>query len=556
MSVNTPISSEQTLAMIQQWSKENPGSKFMVRVQRKKPGSYGIADWIATLADVELQHLLTPEAWLPQLLGGGDITMRVTPMDRPEAQIGGTIAVPLTGAPRPVRIDALNDPDWVGPPSMPYPKPGMEPPRVATAQQATIGANGALVTPLAGVGVAPGLAPAAQAPAQPTSYDLAREREMSSREADARLKEMQSQMRAEFDRAQREAETRAAARIADLERRESERIATAKQPSMMENVAALAAVLMPLVKEFAADGRAARAEAASAPARAEEARAAAMREQTAAQLKMMSDFQSVLAQQTRSAQEAAAARPGIAPEFQMVMELMKSQATGSADMMSRMVDAMGTVSKTSVGMIEAIADLRLGDEPENPILGAVREGVKALTSLSKGAETGARKIASAQQQQVATVASAAQLPAGPAQAQPANGATQRQAPAPNMPPASDAKPAAPAPQPRGLGPDDDPVAILVHLIQKHYEPVEEVARFFIAALKHPKMIAALNAVDNDPSQLIAEHLGAWILSAKENQDYIEKLGTLVEQYGVEAGIFEPDSDDDDGGDADEPQAQQ
>jgi hypothetical protein len=466
--------------------------------------------------------------------------------------MGGVLTFKFQGAPSDtVNTRALSTNAWNGPGSIIFP--------AANDTGLPTGNAGAMVSGsmggpsvIAGYGMPPSQAPSQGVPMSPF-YDerLERERERVSRE---RLDLQDRQAKADRALAEREFEVREKEREAKLKeemggrQRELEAKFTATQQNqtgMKDIVAALAPLVMGFMQQSS------------------EARAAQIRSQEESSRRFMEMMQAQN-QQTQMMMLKMNEK-GIDPSVTMMMEMMRANSTGNGEMMSRIVDAMGAVSKTSVGMIEAIADLQLGGQPESPILAAVREGVKAMASLSQGATTGARKVVQSQAQLPARnpqpqpqprPQQAAPAPAQQAKAKPTNGAAGPQvvhevpgAPAPNLPPATEN-----APQPSafdgmvpGLTPERKFTPVEGHVIEQlkamieaRHEPIEEVGQYFIDALTTTEMREELNQRDGDINTLIGDHLGMWALASEDNRAYLGRLGEIVERLGAELGLFSSD----------------
>jgi hypothetical protein len=262
-------------------------------------------------------------------------------------------------------------------------------------------------------------------------------------------------------------------------------------------------------------------------------------------------------------------KPAISPEILTILEVNKAQSAAQAEMMNHVFTAMKGVSAMSVQMIETVADLQLGQQPEgSPVIDAVREAVKGFAEMQRGVGNSGRKIA--QQTQlparapvpvpVTTYQQAARAPAAaPIRPAPQNGAAAPQVivqatpqPQPNHPPAFDGAPSPGAVEidtdkPQQLPPDVNALDVLEHLIRKRTQPVEAVAKFFVESANRPEVIEGLRQFDGEINALIGERLGDWLVAESVNRDYLSELGKHVDRLGEEAGIFEPlDASEDDG----------
>lgn len=493
----TPTADE-TVAAIVEKAKVS-GDRFIIKVLRRK-GFSGLLEHIATLGDATVQHAAAPETWLPQLCGGGEYGLSAYHHEAPTQRVGNILHLSLRGQSLEVSGKAVRARTWEGPPTLIFPQVGEE----FVTPSSLLGG-----LPPPPTGGTPAATPGTQANSDVLSYvrsleerlrldALSREKEMAEREArlrreiDAReeqlrREQLEAKLRTEFDARQRDLETRLAA-----------------HGSKEDGNVKLLAVLAPVIAEF-------------------------LKQQH--EMRVMSSRQSQEAaqQQLVMLKELTSKPQGMTPEMTILVETLRSQASGGgvggvyADMMTRMVDAMGAVSKTSVSMIEAIADLQLGSAPqEHPVLAAVKEGIKAMSALSSGAEKGARSVVQQARHPHPTSLPPPPVPRAP-QGQP-------QAFAGYQPPAVQ---------------DIDSVTKLKMLIQDKHEPVAEVAVFFFDAIQTPEMQQELKAVDQDIQKLVAKHLGAWVL-VPENSEYLNRLGEALQAEGVRRGAIQQPAEGDDG----------
>jgi hypothetical protein len=213
-------------------------------------------------------------------------------------------------------------------------------------------------------------------------------------------------------------------------------------------------------------------------------------------------------------------------------------------------------------MIEVMADLSGGGPEEPPAIQMVREAMKGIAMLANGAKDGAKKQIQTQQTQQAQQR-LPQQPNGQPQnnnapgshAVPQNGQNgHSQQPSQSFggtgPAANNAvatgpqKPTQPAqPPPNGLAePARSSVDEMERLIRNRYEPVENVAAFFVKAVQAPEpnaMRAALREHDGEIGDLMEARLGNWINEAPQNMAYISRLAEAVDTAGTEAGIYGP-----------------
>jgi hypothetical protein len=530
MAPPTQFSPDETLALIAERAKIQ--DRFIIRLFKKRGSGFNtITENICSFYGAA-GHVVTPEIWLPRILGGGEFTIGVFDVqgDIPQ-RVGGYL--PYAGRGPVIEFDednmrqAMRLPDWQGPGELITAK--SKPEQTNTTFQPT---QNPPQIPVPGAPLVTVNGPPAQQHYGIDQEYLRRERELierearlmkelSAREEEYKRRELESKMRAENDRTRAEYD----AKISKLEALVEKSLSKPEAPK--ESMLAQLAPLMPLMQMFLQQQH--------------DMRIAMMGREKEAQASALAASQSQQAQML----EMMKSKSGVAPEMQMVMDMMKNQSAGSADMMSRMVEAMGAVSKTSVGMIEAIADINLGGQPEHPIMNAIKEGVKAMGALSRGAQQGAQRAVQAQQprlpQQIQQQApQQQQVQQHPQQVPvhnfPPNGAAAAQVPQPNHPPAFDGlpgNPGGPSPMNDGFG-GHDPVDYLERMIRSHADQ-DEVARLFFQSLQHPSMQEALKSADGSVEKLLGDRLGMWAIEP-ENQKYLEGLQAAFEEAAKLAGI--------------------
>lgn len=547
----TPVtySPDETIRLLAERAKTGT-DRFVVKVSRRR-GMAGLLEHIATLTEATVNHIANPETWLPLLCGGGDYGLLVSHMDEVSARLGGVLTYKFQGAPlERVNLQALQRNDWNGPGQIIFP--------AATESGLPNGSAGATAQGpgvSSGYGMPPHLAPPGGNPAAvhpfagtpfgPPLYDerTERERERLAREArelaESKAKSERLLAEREFEVREKEREAKLKEEVTARQRELEAKLVQQQQgqAGLKEVVAAIAPIAAALIQS-------------SQQARLDQMR---MQEESSRRfMEMMTaqqaQMQAIMLKMTES--------KGMDPSVTAMLEMMKTNSSGSAEMMTRIVDAMGTVSKTSVGMIEAIAELNLGGPSEHPLLGAVREGIRAMATLSQGATAGARKAVQAQTQPPQLPGSTQPKQQAPQQAKPTNGATGAQVvheaphPPPNHPPASEAPAAFGEAEPGKLEAPVEGKVIerLKELIVAHHDPAQ-VAEFFIVALMTTKeMQEALTKHNGDFGGLIGEHLGLWAMTDDANREYLAKLGAEAERIGIERGLFagqdeEPEEED-------------
>jgi hypothetical protein len=266
------------------------------------------------------------------------------------------------------------------------------------------------------------------------------------------------------------------------------------------------------------------------------------------------------------------------PMTELLLRSMQEQAKNTADMSTRMIDSVSATSKMSIAMIETIADIQLGGQPEgNPLLDVVKEGVRGFMALTAASNAGAKKAAA---QAAAPMPVPTQLSArAPAAPQQSTQVPQRSSPQPT----ATAQPSAPssadihkfekvpveamqsakaAEESRafdGIDSDGDEdeedselpeafrnragestVDVMERCIRAKHRPIEEIAAYIVVSQENPDVVAALEKHDGNFSALIGERFGTdWLLEG-ENAAYINELAEAAAKVSQE---IEEDSED-------------
>lgn len=496
---------------------------FYLKVYRR-PQQFGRAsEHAATFGNASVIHFGQIEAWLPSIFGGGDYEVTAFDPADPGKRIGSMIVVSYPGE-RKAKPDfaRLQGADWKGPRSLVYPNvEDLKPTNGVTQAGATvvIGGGTSNGAPLPGVPTAPSAIPdwvlreREEAARRLQTLELQVERERAERKAaekTAELKQEMERVRAENDR-----------RMHELEAKLSQK----PGPTTIETVVAVATALTPILTVFM-----------SSQEKARQLEAESRREMQTVQQTML----------------AKLAEPkGMPPEMAMLLEVMKSNAGASGEMMSRMVEAMSAINGMSVSMIETMA-ANLGGQEGNPVIDGVKDIIKAVATVQRGAEGGARRSAQAliqppqlQQQQIPMPASVPQYPGYPPGVRPPQPVAAQ--PHPQAPVAAQAT------GPQGFAGfpvvPQSTTAAIEGMIRNH-EPPDQVVDFLISKIetRDQELGEALTAVDGNVETLLASRLGAWAI-VTENSNYLEKLADSWTAKASEKGFLEgaPEGEVDDDG---------
>ena len=581
---------------------EKGDGAFTIRIIARR-GSSVVPTALVMFHQGTIAQLANIESWLARIVGGGEYTVAVNHA----SDLGKrhTFSMSLAGQPFPqVMLSAVQAPDWSGPTDVA---------NAAPAQPESMPTTPSPFNPTFAQPGYPALRPQPMQQPQPFAQQVmpagAQAFQAMPADAGAQLLTVQREAalaKGELDRRQAEMDKR---EIEDRMRREAHDRETKLRSEMaaqMESVKALFTSQQKPV-EAKTDPLAAIAALAAAFAPIANAMIVSSNDMKRLQIEMgqkqaelaASTARDIAAAQAKAAESNTAMmlklmeKPGQSPELMMMLDLQKSHAEGNSAMMGQIVNAMGTVSKMSIGMIETIADLTAPPEG-SPVADAIKDTVKALGTLMNGADKGARAAVNQQTPAKPGVPAKPALPPGaPAQQGPTQeqiAAAQQRAAIVNQqaqqqqeahaaaiaqqaqvptPPANVVQfpqpvPAAPAPapvpeieMPDGFAGIETKSTVdeLENLIRTHHEPVEAVAQYLLDNLKDPAMRGALAKHQGDPNSLLAEKFGLIWLSDTNNQAYVERLSIALEDMAEAQGALAPEEGDDaNGADDAEPPA--
>ncbi|MFZ2152129.1 MAG: hypothetical protein WAV09_03415 [Minisyncoccia bacterium] len=603
-------SAAEVMQKIQALVAEKGDGQLTIRISARRSPTAVVPTTLAVFGEGYLIHLSNIESWMPKLVGGGEYQVIVNHA----ADVGRRLVFTLILSGQPfslLNVGALSIPDWQGPTNLlnaPAAQQQVEQPQAQpmTQFQFQPGVNPAAPRPYiapqpAGAQVVAGMSATHGEQLLTVQREEARANaQLDKKIADLERREIEDRMRREQYEREQKMKSEFDAKLNSLTMALAAKPAPVEKPQvdLVAGLTALAGALAPVfsgiiasnneMKRLQIEMQQKQAEMAAQNAR--ELAAIAQRNEESRNAMLMKQLE----------------RPATSPEMAAMLDMSRFQAESQGQMMTQVINATGMVSKMSISMIETIAELNSPPEG-SPVMDAVKETVKSLVTLVKGADTGARQSVAAAQQALPRGTQPPKQPAQPTPAQleaarqraaqvNATAAAQQQAvvqaqapivtPAPTPVPASvvvvpSTPPATVIPFPaQGLPPapvvervevvvpeanaafgDDMPdgfanietkssVDELKDLIRARHEPVDAVAAFFLDAIPTPEMRAALEAVEGDPSALLATHMGLEWLSDTENGAYVERLGESLERIGTERGAFEAEDADDSPSDED------
>lgn len=342
------------------------------------PGAISFPRHVCSLGAANISHVVNPELWLPQLMGGGWFEMDVfLPGANASPAVAGLL-FHLQGETRAfVDHDAVDAPAWKGPGRITYPmKPASKPsstatPTILSAPSQSVGASVAPQTS------SPGSTPSGGVPPQ---Y-LEELRRMQA-EAAAQIQNLQNQIaeerrRAEEERHKRELEAVRAAQQAELAalkvaqqaelsafRAEMERlktIATTPPPPPVEK-ASLADMLRDIIPAATPLITAYFTSQAEERRRAEERQARA-EERTAELIKEMR------------------ARPTIDPTVEKMMERMTAEQQPATALIQQSLQGQATMVTQMAELVRTVVDLTSGPE-ESPAMKIFREAMGTIKDVA------------------------------------------------------------------------------------------------------------------------------------------------------------------------------
>jgi hypothetical protein len=491
------FSQQETLTLLQEKAKEFSDS-FRVKVFRKR-NQLALPDLVASFEDASIDHIVSPELWLPKIAGGGPIFQMAIYPPIGTDQIGGFISFMSTGDEVPVDTELVRDPSWRGPKRIIYPDPSRHAgatalPTLSYAVTPPPGARAPIPAPRNAQGQENGHSGGGLSEAE---YVL-RRREQELEESRRKLEREEQERRHKFDMEQAEARHRM-----ELEALRTE-IRAAAQTQQAAPKTDLFATLAPLVAGFIQESRQS----------AQKAQDAMVQLQT----KML---------------EMSAQRPAIDPAVKEILAALQANkqpdlSEQSHRMMMTMTESMGAMMKVTMSAVDKAANYGGGDPPPNPMVQVVKEGVRAVSALMDGYKA-----------QVAARGPVPQLPAQiPQPPQPTPYAQAAAAPVPQP-----AQPAAAVPAPQPPPPPPQPrvnqLDRLVMMIRNKTNPPDVADVFIQATQTSPEVQQGLAAVEGSIEEFGARIVGPWAMESPDNANYLAAVLKQIYEKGTAAGLLEP-----------------
>lgn len=468
------------------------GDDFILRAFRQDSMTSLGQESAATFHGAQAVHFATPEAWIPQFLGGGYYRLIALHMTDPTTPVGSVSGINITGAKKvPPDFAAIDRDDWQGPRALKYPK--------REVQQAVTGLGPFTAVPGSGAAPTGGADARGQFPGGGAGAS-----------SEIALVNMQRQHDAENLRQMLDAQAKATERQFTAMMKMVETIANRPVPvpppekSLIEQVAPLVAAFTPLVTIFVGQ-------------RSDDAKAALERE-------------------SRREERAAVDR---AEAMKMLTAMSEKAQSASGDMLkvvSPMVDAVSQMGRTVLQNVTMLREIQ-GEPPEEEgLTGVLKEGIRAL-GPALGDWLAAKEAAKA--------ASAPRPPQAPQlPAHPQNGATASQAaaPAPQGGDPDDPTDDGETAPDFATTPAADLIEGLDRAIREHLTIAELAPAYLDARTKNAGVAAAVNASGGTIPFFQAKLGSQWLMDAKPGKDgqlnstYIRALlgalTTTAQQRGI------------------------
>jgi hypothetical protein len=507
---------EEVLARIGQ-VRDASGDDFHLKIERRQSVS-AFPVLIATIEGARVEHIATPESWLPKFVGGGMLQIKVFhATDR--SKMVGMINDTFNSAPKEPDVSVLERPDWAGPRIAVYPPPKKAKENNSTTILVPPVDDGAVPRPLGGVDSG-----GPSHSASPMEAHLA-QRAQALQHAENELAERKRQM--EIDAIKKEAETKARAadeRVKNLERQLDEiRNRPPPAPVVAPASSDKTTELLLELRKMDADQRRADRDAQQEQRRVErESIAEQKRQERETNLELArirADADKASAQAQADMLKALASKPAIDPQ---IMELMGKNDTSKV--MSDMAAVVSTSMSNQLNVMSALMDLGMGGrEPAAPRIpkpsgwdSAAKILVPIITRAFAGPPAGTPPGQVINQPVNPAAKTPEALPA-------ANGANGAQAPAPEAPP--------PVP----------PLASqIAELIKSKTKTPKEVAELILQNINDASIQTLAISSKGDPRVLFDMMLNDW-LDDTTNRTYAAEILKVTLEQGIASGVF-PDPD--------------
>ena len=360
---------------------EGSRADLTIKIKSKDPSQPGAISFprnVCSLGGATLAHVVNPELWLPQLMGGGQFELDVYLPGGGATPVAAGFMFNLQGETRAyINHDAVDAPDWKGPAKITYPmKPPAKPsggatPTIISALPQSAGTNAAPQT------TSSGSAPSGGVPPQYLEALQRMQAEFAAQTQAFQQQIAEERRRAEEERHKRELEAIRMTQQAELAsikaaqqaeliavRAEMERLKVIaatpplppppEKPSLTDIIKDVLPAAAPLITTYIQSQAEERRRAEERQARAEE--------RTAELIKEM-----------RS-------KPAIDPTIEKLMERFAAEQQPASALIQQSAQATATMATQMMTMVQTMAESLQGPE-ESPMIKAVREVGGAIKDI-------------------------------------------------------------------------------------------------------------------------------------------------------------------------------
>lgn len=500
------VTTEDTLAMLREKAAKE-SDEFSIKVLRSTHNSM-TPDRIAMFSGATVNHLVSPELWLPEFAGGGKYKLQAFHISDPNRPVGGVVSFPIEGEPTEVDIAAVTKTSWRGPAVLEFPQK-----QAGTSRrpQDDMGYGGAGISP-----PGPGTGDSASRtnlawPRVPGGgvhreqyddpYNPLTPRGLAAVEAERRKLE-DEKLQAERERAKDRLEAQQKLHAAEM---------AAFRAEMMAELKSAKAVptgpdpMVEMLKQQAEDRREAAKQAAEDRRANDLQRAEDRRVEQARQERADERFSKLLEKISDKPKEDPLAM------IAKVAEILKSADKGNSNeatmkMMHNMAEMHGMQIDTAMQFIETAANMQLGGPPDKEPgwIKGLQEVVKTVGSIANGVRVNRPPLAP---------------PPPPPPAQIAQGPAQPAQPEPPPPPAIDQ---------------------IVIAIRGRNIPVAQIAQVIREQIEDESLRTAFFEAGGDFEEMVRRRLGNWGAEKVENAQYLVALIAEVKRQFIQYKIIEAD----------------
>ncbi len=504
------IPTEETFHLLREKAKAE-GDAFTVKVWRKSHIG-GVPELQATLSGASIEHFNSPELWIPQLCGGGLLSMQgYHPTDLAKA-IGGILQLKISQEAKAIDPSVVTKPEWRGPPVLDFPQKEA----VREREQTSIYGIGSPTAPGNGEqrhqnnqADNPGKRWEVRSPDYGSETPWQEQRRLQQALELEKRKLDEERLANERQKHKDELIAQAKSHEADLRALKAELMGAIQlnKPTGPDASVTFFQTLMQMQQENAK-------QAAEDRREREKLAAEERKEDRARQERSDERFNKLM--------EKISERPKEDPlaMIEKVSNIMGKNNSNDAQMkmMSNMAEMHSVQMGSAMDFIQAAADMQLGgrEKEESPIIKGIEAAVKGVAAFAKGAQAKRPPQQFAQPQLPQTYEQQARTP---------------QPPRPPAPPAAQKMPS---------------ILEQIEIGIKSKAPIagpDGVAKAIVNHIKEESMLAALTEVNFDFEVLVNNRLGIWANEHVDNAAYLKALTAEVEKELKLAGYIQGDDDE-------------